>query len=231
MSSVTNIILKVVAKDGQLMLSETRDIFLPADGLLLVPERLGVTAEELVCFPSKENASDLANMGAPFSAACDALHQTLAAPIAQTFSSAGFTVSDNGLLEILARTKSLGNSIKGPPTGCSNTISNHDLMTTSRFRLREEVINRIEELCNTFCSRCGDGIFLPERAHGREGMTRPTWCIESIMDTLSKEFEHHQLTGARSAATRHMAMFEMLLLIFPIYYEKKLQMMHSSFIM
>ena len=113
MSSVTNILLKVVAKDGRLLLSETHDIFFGTDGLRLVPERLGVAAKELVCFPSKEKASDLGNMGAPFSAVCDALNQNLAASIAQTFSSAGFTVSDNDLLGIWARTNSLYNSIIG----------------------------------------------------------------------------------------------------------------------
>ena len=83
---------------GQLLISETHDIFFGTDGLLLVPKRLGVAAEELVCFPSKEKASNLANMGAPFSAVCVASHQTLAVSIAQTFASAGFTVSDNDLL-------------------------------------------------------------------------------------------------------------------------------------
>jgi hypothetical protein len=54
MSFVSNISLKVVAKDSQLLRSETYDIFFGTKGQPPIPERLGVAVEELICFLQKK---------------------------------------------------------------------------------------------------------------------------------------------------------------------------------
>lgn len=205
MSFVKTIRIKVVARDGEPLLEETHDISFGAEGLLLVPQRLGVAVNELVCFPSKEHAIDLSNMGAPLSAVCAALHPTAAESIAKTFSSAGFTVVDKSLVEVWIRTNSVQKGVVEPPTYGSNTSTNHDSATTSRLHLQGPVRDRMKDLCNKICPRCEHGFFVPERAHFRGGMKRPTWCIEMIMDALDKEFEPSKLEGVRGAAIRHMA--------------------------
>ncbi len=99
MSFPNNIFLQVVAIDGQLLIAETHDIYFGTEGLLLIPERLGVAVEQLACFLSKEKCYDTANLGTPYSAVCVALHPTLAASIANTFKNAGFTILNNSIIE------------------------------------------------------------------------------------------------------------------------------------
>ena len=205
MSYPNNIFLQVVGIDGQLLIAETHDINFGTEGLLLIPVRLGVAVEQLVCFPSKEKCFDTANMGAHYSAVCAALHPTLAASIANTFENAGFTVLNNSIIEIWVRTNSLGNEFKEPPNCASKTTKTSDSATTSRLHINGEVRNRMKELCNTFCPRRADGIFFAERNQGQGRMKRPAWCIESIMDALNKEFEPSRLVGVRGATIRYMA--------------------------
>jgi hypothetical protein len=118
--------LQVVAIDGQLVISETHDIYFGTKGLLLIRERLGVVVEQLVCFPSKEKCYDTANMGAPYSAVCADLHPTLAASIANSFENARFTVSNNFIIEIWIQTNSMGNEFKEPPNCASKTTKTTD---------------------------------------------------------------------------------------------------------
>ena len=89
MSTVTNILLVIVNNNGEIVLSETHDVFFGPEGLLKVPLRLNLKAEDLVCFPSQQKALDASNMGAPFLSLCDAIKQSQGLCIAKALSGVG----------------------------------------------------------------------------------------------------------------------------------------------
>ncbi len=67
MHAIYNLLLVIVSNNGETILSETHNLFLGPEGLLRVPVRLGLSVEDLICFPTKK-AQDPSHIGAPFSA-------------------------------------------------------------------------------------------------------------------------------------------------------------------
>ncbi len=63
MDSVTHVRIEVVASEGKPLLSESHTVVYGPVGLLRVPGRLGLVVEDMLCFPSKDEAADISNKG------------------------------------------------------------------------------------------------------------------------------------------------------------------------
>ncbi len=59
--------------DGECLLQETHRIAFGPAGLLRVSGRLGFAAEDLLCFPTREEIPEIASKEAPLSLICDIL--------------------------------------------------------------------------------------------------------------------------------------------------------------
>ena len=58
MDTVKQIHLEITTIDGEHLLSENHTIVMGSEGLIQIPQRFGLVAEELVCFSSEEEAVD-----------------------------------------------------------------------------------------------------------------------------------------------------------------------------
>ena len=67
---VSHIRIDVVSIEGVLLLDETHSIRFGREGLLGVPKRLEVNSSSILCFPTKDEAGDITNMGDPFTTIC-----------------------------------------------------------------------------------------------------------------------------------------------------------------
>jgi hypothetical protein len=70
MDTVTHIRIEVFSSDGKPLLSEIHAVVYGPAGLLRVPGRIGLVGEDLLCFPSKDEAADINNKGTPFDVLC-----------------------------------------------------------------------------------------------------------------------------------------------------------------
>ena len=201
MAFVKRIRIDVMTESGALLLSEIHDISYGPLGLLRVPKRLGLVMDEMVCFPSKEEAMDSSNGGVPYDAVCNTFQPGCGLAYTDSLVSAGFQILDDFVCHLWVRAVS---TIKAPFTSdtgleCANETSTQ----CSRRHLSKVVRGRMKELCNIICPRNEDGVMLAER--GASDMNRPVWCIEEIMATLREEFDASELDGAKEKAQNYMA--------------------------
>jgi len=73
MNDVQQVCIYVSNIDNKCLLEETRCIAFGPGGSLEVPNRLRFAAEDLLCFPTKEEIPEIANKGAPLSTLCDVM--------------------------------------------------------------------------------------------------------------------------------------------------------------
>ena len=66
MDTVTHVRIEIFASNGKPLLSESHTVVYGPVGLLRVPGRLGLVVEDMLCFPSKNEAANISNMGIPF---------------------------------------------------------------------------------------------------------------------------------------------------------------------
>jgi hypothetical protein len=70
MDTVTYVRIDVFAPDGKPLLSESHTAVYGPVGLLRVPGRLGMVVEDMLCFPSKDEAAGISNKGTLFDVFC-----------------------------------------------------------------------------------------------------------------------------------------------------------------
>ena len=198
MSITTNVLLVIVNQNGEVLLSETHDVFFGPIGLLQVPTKLSLQPEDLVCFPSLQKALDQSNMGAPFIAVCDVIKKYQGSCIATALSGAGYLCCCEGVLEVCARIQSL--NVK-PPRAVGSGL-HESTSKTSRKHLSAVVRSAMKALCNKLCPRDEQGIMLSER--GRGCMKRPAWVIDKVMSELRADFDSEELDNAKAKAVRYM---------------------------
>jgi hypothetical protein len=93
MDTVKQIHLEITTIDEKNLLSETHNIVMGSEGLLRIPQRFGLVAQYLVCFPSEEKAVDFSNMGTPFDVICSIFEAGCGPYIATILKSADYTIS------------------------------------------------------------------------------------------------------------------------------------------
>ena len=204
MSSTSNIRLEVVSITGEIRFVETHDLFFGPQGLLRVPGRLGCALDDVVCFKRKENALDPSNMGAPFSAMCEAFsNPDRVVSTVSALIGAGYVCSSEGDLHVWARIEGPVNADRGPRSGVTGSALRESSSTASRTHINPDVKNIMKQLCNKFCPRDDRGMMLSER--GKGGLKRPAWVIESVLSGLRDEYDSSMLESARSKALNYMS--------------------------
>jgi hypothetical protein len=202
MDKINFLLLVVVNKNGDIILSENHDVFLGPEGLERVPGKLGLRLEDLICFPTKEKAQDLCNMGAPFTAFCAAFNPDRGGCNASMFTGAGYVCSSEGVLEVFARSECLTQPPE-PPTRISGSGQHESTSTMSRHHMSKEVKNSMKDLCSKLCPRDENGMMLSER--GKGCLKRPAWVLENVMSSLREEYDPSQLERVRVYASKFMS--------------------------
>ena len=100
MDTVTHVRIEVFASDGKPLLSEPHTVVYGPVGLLRVPGRLGLVVEDMLCFPSKDEAADISNKGTPFDVICASFKPESGPTIATKLKTAGFSVSASSVAVI-----------------------------------------------------------------------------------------------------------------------------------
>ena len=172
---------------------------------------MGLVVEDMLCFPSKDEAADISNKGTPFDVLCASFKPERGPTIATNLKTAGFSVSASSVAVIWVRAETFNET--------SNTnIDAADLMSFPspssdknpssiksgrRKHLSAPIRSRMKELCDSICPRGEDGAMLSDKGKGPN--KRPSWCIHAIMDILQNEFDKSELDGAQDTAMRYMA--------------------------
>jgi hypothetical protein len=202
---VSHVRIDILSREGELLLGEKHSVKISDEGLLGIPDRLEVNASNLLCFPTKEEAGDIANRGDPFTAICRIFSPGSAAVQAlPILMNTGYSISADGTAQLWVRVEGRTNTtVSSSGVGQTGFVLEEPTSQISRDHLCAEVKNRMKMLCNNICPRSLDGVMLPERAHA--GLRRPAWCLEEILNILGEEFEASKLKGAREKALKYMS--------------------------
>jgi hypothetical protein len=68
---VNRIRIDILTESGAILLTEIHGLSYGPFDLIIVPIRLGLTIDEMVCFPSKEESVDSSNLGVPYDTVCN----------------------------------------------------------------------------------------------------------------------------------------------------------------
>ncbi len=112
MDTVTNIRLEISTKDGKHLLSETHNIVHGPEGVLRDPQRLGLVAQDLVCFPSKKETDNVTNKGIPYDVLCASFLAGRGPYIATVLKTADFIISAKSCAYIWARVENPSESLE-----------------------------------------------------------------------------------------------------------------------
>ena len=203
MNDVKDICIHVSSFNGECLLEETHLIARGPGGLLRVPDRLGLAADNLLCFPSKEEMAEISNKGAPFSALCNIMNLGCVPSLSSMLRGAGYEISAESVAIAWVRAdkaqgKTSGGSCANPALDaqtCSSEGSRHHLSPKVRYRM--------VMLCNEVCPRDADNIMLVDRSLGDE--RRPSWCIAKIMHDLEREFDVSELRGVKEKVITYIS--------------------------
>ena len=94
MNDIKSLQITVSEIKGVTLLCESHIVSFGPGGLLKVPERLGYAGDDLLCFPTEEEANDIGNLGAPFSSVCDIFKLGLVPSVSRILLSAGFVITE-----------------------------------------------------------------------------------------------------------------------------------------
>ncbi len=103
MNGIKRICVNVSTIDGINMHCESHIVSFGPGGLLIIPEKLGYAADNLLCFPSEEEREDIANQGASFNAVCDTIVIGRVPSIRGMLLSAGFLISEDPVAVVSIR--------------------------------------------------------------------------------------------------------------------------------
>jgi hypothetical protein len=185
------------------LLEETHCIAFGPGGLLQVPDRVRYAAQNLFCFPTREEIPEINNKGAPLSAVCDVMKLGCVPSLSALLLAAGYYISEESVAMIWVRAdkaqeKNFGGSCSIPiqtgETGSSQGLRHH---------LSAKVRSRMVMLCNEVCPRDEAGIMLVDRSQGAE--RRPSWCIAKIMHELDREFDVSELRGVKEKVITYIS--------------------------
>ena len=207
MNDIKSLQITVSEIKGVTLLCESHIVSFGPGGLLKVPERLGYAGDDLLCFPTEEEANDIGNLGAPFSSVCDIFKLGLVPSVSRILLSAGFVITEQMTGVVWIRcdpSKKIGtknsivvsSSLPDPPNEeCSSEGARHHLNPMVRHRMKA--------LCEEVCPRDLDGHMLGDRTVC--GESRPPWCLAKIMHDLRQEFDEKDLMSVETKAIRFMS--------------------------
>ena len=195
MNDVQQVCVYVSTIDDEFLLEETHCIAFGPEGLLRVSETLDTAAEDLLCFPTREEILQITNKGAPLSVVCNIMKLGCVPSLSAVFMGAGYYISEESVAMVWVRAEKakeknfLSSSSKPvlPNASCSSQ--------GFRYHLPPKVRSRMVTMCNEVCPRDEAGIMLVDRSGG--GERRPSWCIAKIMRELDREFEVSELRGVK----------------------------------
>lgn len=164
MDSITHIRINVSGVDGTHLFSETHTIVYGPAGLLRVPKRFGFEGEDMLCFPSKEEAGDICNKGTPYDVLCASFQAGSGSSIATLLKTAGFSVAEDSTALIWVRAdKPTISDMHSMENGKMSVTETQSPTTTGRKHLTKHVRSRMKDLCNRICPRGEDGVMLLDR--------------------------------------------------------------------
>ena len=131
MDIVTHIRIELSASDGKPLLSEKHNVVHGLVGLLRVPGRLRIVGEDMLCFPSKDEAADISNKITPVDVLCASFQARCGPVMATHMKAAGFSVSEDSVATIWVRAEATNE------TSNTNADPANNLSLTSISRYKE----------------------------------------------------------------------------------------------